>query len=285
MERTLTIRNSKTVSGERVLPLNDDAWAVVLELYGRAKAMGLVEGNHYLFFSCEVAQIDPSRPMKSWRTAWRRLTRAVTCPECRTLQDPGSSCINEECGADIQKQKSPFMGLRFHDLRHAAITELAERSTSDAVIRSIAGHVNPKMLEHYSHARILANRIALDGLSMRPSPAKTRDGMGGYDTNHDAKRVEAFTPSAQVVDLFGGAERDRTADLLVANEALSQLSYSPTRREFPVYQPIRELKKRFGQSGLQSCCRRPSSVWKSDSRSALEICPWAIAGEPPPLSP
>ena len=25
----------------------------------------------------------------------------------------------------------------------------------------------------------------------------------------------------------GGAERDRTADLLVANEALSQLSYSP----------------------------------------------------------
>ena len=25
----------------------------------------------------------------------------------------------------------------------------------------------------------------------------------------------------------GGAERDRTADLLIANEALSQLSYSP----------------------------------------------------------
>ena len=29
---------------------------------------------------------------------------------------------------------------------------------------------------------------------------------------------------------FGGAERDRTADLLVANEALSQLSYSPPPR-------------------------------------------------------
>ena len=27
---------------------------------------------------------------------------------------------------------------------------------------------------------------------------------------------------------FGGAGRDRTGDLLVANEALSQLSYSPT---------------------------------------------------------
>ena len=29
-------------------------------------------------------------------------------------------------------------------------------------------------------------------------------------------------------DFDGGAKRDRTADLLVANEALSQLSYSPT---------------------------------------------------------
>ncbi len=34
-----------------------------------------------------------------------------------------------------------------------------------------------------------------------------------------------------MLDLFGGAERDRTAGLLVANEALSQLSYSPTREE------------------------------------------------------
>ena len=28
-------------------------------------------------------------------------------------------------------------------------------------------------------------------------------------------------------DLFGGASRDRTDDLIVANDALSQLSYSP----------------------------------------------------------
>ena len=36
----------------------------------------------------------------------------------------------------------------------------------------------------------------------------------------------------QVVEVFGGAERDRTAGLLVANEALSQLSYSPTTLSF-----------------------------------------------------
>jgi hypothetical protein len=32
----------------------------------------------------------------------------------------------------------------------------------------------------------------------------------------------------EVVEKIGGADRDRTGGLLVANEALSQLSYSPT---------------------------------------------------------
>ena len=35
--------------------------------------------------------------------------------------------------------------------------------------------------------------------------------------------------------LFGGAEQDRTVDLLTASQALSQLSYSPTI-ESPFYQ-------------------------------------------------
>ena len=33
----------------------------------------------------------------------------------------------------------------------------------------------------------------------------------------------------QVIDKNGGASRDRTDDLIVANDALSQLSYSPLR--------------------------------------------------------
>ena len=41
---------------------------------------------------------------------------------------------------------------------------------------------------------------------------------------------------------FGGAERDRTAGLLVANEALSQLSYSPTT--YLVYQRVRDRESR-----------------------------------------
>ena len=33
---------------------------------------------------------------------------------------------------------------------------------------------------------------------------------------------------SEVLEKIGGADRDRTGGLLVANEALSQLSYSPT---------------------------------------------------------
>jgi hypothetical protein len=46
----------------------------------------------------------------------------------------------------------------------------------------------------------------------------------------------------ETIEFLGGAERDRTADLLVANEALSQLSYSPTpctsSAEHAIYNPL-----------------------------------------------
>jgi hypothetical protein len=39
----------------------------------------------------------------------------------------------------------------------------------------------------------------------------------------------------------GGAERDRTADLLIANEALSQLSYGPAKTPWPL--ALRNLER------------------------------------------
>jgi|GEM_PF-1152638 len=63
--------------------------------------------------------------------------------------------------------KSPLTGLRFHDLRHHVITELAESQASDGTIMAIAGHVSPKMLQRYSHIRIQAKRTVLDSISTR----------------------------------------------------------------------------------------------------------------------
>jgi integrase len=75
-------------------------------------------------------------------------------------------------------------GFRFHDLRHHAVTELAESQASDQTIMAIAGHVSPRMLAHYSHVRMEAKRKALDVLA---STTK------GYDTNSDTNTPKVMS--------------------------------------------------------------------------------------------
>ena len=201
MDRTLTVRRSKTEAGERVIPLNVDAYNVLLSLYQRAEKLGDVLPDHYVFFACEHGHVDPNAPQKGWRTAWRNLTRTVACPACGLLQQPSDNCTAEKCGADIKDVKSPIRGLRFHDLRHHAITELAESQTSDSTIMSIAGHVSPKMLAHYSHVRLQAKRTALDALSMtRPETLKSDGEARGYDTSNDTKKKRRSENVLQVLE-------------------------------------------------------------------------------------
>jgi hypothetical protein len=183
--------------------------AAILELYRRAQSTRCAESGHYLFPACENEKIDPTRPQTTWRTAWRRFTRAIYCPVCGQLQDPGKSCSNEECKVDISKVKSPVAGLRFHDLRHHAITELAESQTSDQTIMSIAGHVSPK-IAHYSHVRMQAKRKALDGLS-------GGDSRSGYDTKNDTNALPAPISNPQVVEINGRPVGTRTPDLYRVN--------------------------------------------------------------------
>jgi len=110
------------------------------------------------------------------------MTQAIQCSGCGLLQNPGEKC--SKCDADTSDLKSPFTGFRFHDLRHQAITELAESKASDQTIMSIAGHVSKKMLQHYSHVRMDAKRNALDALTMKPHlKGNSRDTRKGYDTN------------------------------------------------------------------------------------------------------
>jgi Phage integrase family len=92
-------------------------------------------------------------------------------------------------------------GLRFHDLRHHAITEIAESQASDSTVMAIAGHVSPKMLAHYSHVRIQAKRTALDALSTKQAERANSGGeTRGYDTNHDTKQDAAQTIPLQVLE-------------------------------------------------------------------------------------
>jgi len=175
MGRSFTVRRSKTDAGLRSIPMNQDAYEAVLELWERAKAFGGTKPEYFLFPACEHGKINPERCQKSWRTAWRKLTKV----------------------AGLQ-------GFRFHDCRHHAITELAESQASDATIMALAGHVSRKMLEHYSHVRQEAKREAVNTLSAkRPSKPKT----DGYDTNRDTKSVQTGEVPPYLVENMVGTRR------------------------------------------------------------------------------
>src|SRR5215471_12540590 len=105
----------------------------------------------------------------------------------------GETCLNQRCNADIRGLRSPLHGLRFHDLRHHAITELSESQASDQTIMSIAGHVSAKMLGHYSHVRLDAKRKALDDLFGGGSGV-------GYDKKHDTNSMNHSNATCQAIE-------------------------------------------------------------------------------------
>jgi integrase len=79
-----------------------------------------------------------------------------------------SACSSFPAGRATTKAAG-LAGLRFHDLRHHAITELAESQVSDQTIMAIAGHVSQKMLARSSHVRSEARRQAVMALSAKHS--------------------------------------------------------------------------------------------------------------------
>ena len=152
VEGTVTIRRdrTKTDAGCRIIPLNQTAAWALTKLLERATLLKAQEPEHYLFpgfryrhtqenIEAKGSGYDPTKPMVSWRSSWRNLTKSAG-----------------------------LAGLRFHDLRHHSITKLAEAGVPEQTLMAIAGHVSKEMLEHYSHVRIQAKRAAvgmLDGMA------------------------------------------------------------------------------------------------------------------------
>jgi integrase len=205
LNRAISVRTSKTEAGQRLIPMNQEAYEIVRSLRNRAKAFGEIEPEHCVFPACEHGHVDPTRHQTSFRTAWRNLTSAIQCPSCGKLQKPSKACVNSECEADIERVKSPLTSLRFHDLRHHAITELAESQVSDQTIMAIAGHVSQKVLARYSHVRTEARRQAVMALSAKPIGSGREPGnVLGYDTNNDTKRGAKRVAAPEVLEKMVG---------------------------------------------------------------------------------
>ena len=135
----------------RTLPLNDTALWAMNQLLSRAHEKGACRPDHFLLphrARNGGKGFDPTRPINTWKTAWRKLRAAAGMPT-----------------------------LRFKDLRHHAITRLLENENiSERTVIDMAGHVGSGMLKRYSHIRMKTKRDAVDELARR-APRST--GSGG----------------------------------------------------------------------------------------------------------
>ena len=130
------VRRSKTPAGWRSPTLNATCLHVLRRLHEEAAKLGFVQPDHFVFpWHGRNKRLDPTKPMASWRTAWRSMRKAAGLPE-----------------------------VRFHDGRHTAITTLAEKGLPDWVIQAQVGHVAPEMMKTYSHIRRQALNQAADAL-------------------------------------------------------------------------------------------------------------------------
>jgi integrase len=149
--RVITIQpqGAKNVHRIRTIPLNTEALMGARLAVARAKRIGSVEPEHYLFpFRLKRNSHDPKHHQTTFKTAWKKLTT-----------------------------KAGLQGLRMYDLRHHAITVLLENpKVSEETAEHIAGHISRRMKKRYSHARLDSMRQAVEALTpiiRKKSPQKS----------------------------------------------------------------------------------------------------------------
>ena len=133
---------AKNVHRVRSIPLNEEAFKAATLAVARAKCLGSIQPEHYLFpFRVHRSLFDPARYQTTFKTAWKRMTAA----------------------AGLGK-------LRMYDLRHHAITVMLEHSdVSEESVEAVAGHISRQMKKRYSHVRLAARRAAVCTIDGSPS--------------------------------------------------------------------------------------------------------------------
>ena len=140
--------------------------------------------------------------------------------------------------------------LRFHDLRHTVITELAEMGVADHVLESITGHLSRRMLEHYSHIRIDAKRQALDALDAQRGRVLPANGNGNGPQNDEIKAIIDVPESV--------TSQSRHSLTLSGSPPTGKLLIPLARRDVRVVEGAR----------LESVCRGNSTEGSNPSLSA-----------------
>ncbi|HXM63005.1 MAG TPA: tyrosine-type recombinase/integrase [Terriglobales bacterium] len=167
----------KNVNRVREIPLNSEALTAAKALVERAQQIGATQPEHFLIpFRVCRGTFDPTRHGFWPRTAW-----------------------NEMCAA-------AGVRLRPYDLRHHALTKLAETQPEHLVLK-IAGHVSPRMLRKvYSHVRLPALRTAVNAISASGRENQLPERPGKRGTQKQAMKMIAAAADRLKVPLSTAME-------------------------------------------------------------------------------
>lgn len=124
-----------------------------------------------------VYDSDPTVPVGDVKEAWeaaRKRTRRH-CPQCRTgiladKQKPDKGYVCIECQFEVSELPAGLTGVRFHDLRHTAVSRMIAARIPLPKIAKIVGwapSTMAKMAARYGHFGIEELRDATDALDTR----------------------------------------------------------------------------------------------------------------------
>jgi integrase len=138
LQRTFRVgpEASKNKFRNRTIPLEkDDVVESFIWLLKRAERFGAFKPDHFFlpFGVGSNHRPDPGKPMTRFglKDGWNEIRKV-----------------------------SGFIWFRPYDLRHTAITRMAEEGTPIAIIMAFAGHISPKMQQHYTTISMQAKRSA-----------------------------------------------------------------------------------------------------------------------------
>lgn len=191
--RCLKFGKDKTASGTgRTVPLNRRAmealkfWAQQFperhpshyvfpcELYGLRGSKGTFGGTVQRY------SFDPEKPIGTIQSAWESAKKRTQrhCPNCKdgTLvdqQNPATGYVCTRCNFETPTLPAGLVRLRFHDLRHSAVSRMIAARVPIPMIAKIVGWSSStmaKMAARYGHFGIEELRVAVEAISSPANP-------------------------------------------------------------------------------------------------------------------
>jgi transposase-like protein len=128
-------------------------------------------------FDAKIYDTDPSKPIGEIKEAWEAAKRRTRrhCPQCSDgiLTDkpkPAAGYVCDACHWETSELPAGLIAVRFHDLRHTAVSRMIAARIPLPIIAKIVGWsagTMAKMAARYGHFGIEELRSAVESISVR----------------------------------------------------------------------------------------------------------------------